>query len=214
MKLHDLRAPEGSTHRKKRVGRGHGSGHGKTSGRGTKGQNARSEGFRLGFEGGQMPLAMRLPKLGGFKNPFKIEYAIINLSKLSAFKDGTHLTPESFYQSGQADAGQLLKVLGAGKLRRRLTVEAHAFSETARAAIEARGGSVIVIGAEAAAEKAAAKAANDIRRAGKAKTATAARAAKATTAAAVEVAPAEEASDTESGHEAGQENAEPTSDAE
>ena len=213
MKLHDLRAPEGSTHRKKRVGRGHGSGHGKTSGRGTKGQNARSEGFRLGFEGGQMPLAMRLPKLGGFKNPFKIEYAIINLSKLSAFKDGTHLTPESFYQSGQADAGQLLKVLGAGKLRRRLTVEAHAFSETARAAIEARGGSVIVIGAEAAAEKAVAKAANDVRRAGKAKTATAARAAKAMTAA-VEVAPAAEASDKESGDEAGQENAEPTSDAE
>ncbi len=208
MKLHDLRAPEGSTHRKKRVGRGHGSGHGKTSGRGTKGQNARSEGFRLGFEGGQMPLAMRLPKLGGFKNPFKIEYAIINLSKLSAFKDGTHLTPESFYQSGHADAGQLVKVLGAGKLRRRLTVEAHAFSETARAAIEARGGSVVVIGAEAAAEKAVAKAANDARRAGKA---TAAAAGKATAAAAAAKPVGDEGDDDRKG---GQENAETTTDPE
>ena len=211
MKLHDLRAPEGSSHRKKRVGRGHGSGHGKTSGRGTKGQNARSEGFRLGFEGGQMPLAMRLPKLGGFKNPFKIDYAIINLSKLTAFKDGSHLTPESFYQSGQADAGQMVKVLGAGKLRRKLTVEAHAFSETARAAIEARGGSVIVIGAAAAAERAEAKAANDIRRAGKAKTASAARAAKATTAAAESPTDSEK-DGKQTGREGGQENAESTSD--
>lgn len=211
MKLHEIKAPEGSTHRKKRVGRGHGSGHGKTSGRGTKGQNARGQGFRLGFEGGQMPLAMRLPKLGGFKNPFKIDYAIINLSKLSAFKDGSHLTPEAFYQSGHADAGQLVKVLGAGKLRRKLTVEAHAFSETARAAIEARGGSVVVIGAEAAAEKAAAKAVNDIKRAGKAKTATASRAAKAT-AAAAEAPAGDGDDDQDAGQKAGQESAEPTSD--
>jgi len=211
VKLHEIKAPEGSTHRKKRVGRGHGSGHGKTSGRGTKGQNARGQGFRLGFEGGQMPLAMRLPKLGGFKNPFKIDYAIINLSKLSAFKDGSHLTPEAFYQSGHADAGQLVKVLGAGKLRRKLTVEAHAFSETARAAIEARGGSVVVIGAEAAAEKAAAKAVNDIKRAGKAKTATASRAAKAT-AAAAEAPAGDGDDDQDAGQKAGQESAEPTSD--
>ena len=82
MKLHDLKAPEGSRKKPKRIGRGTGSGHGKTSGRGTKGQNSRGSGWRIGFEGGQMPLAQRLPKLGGFKNPFKIEYAIINLSKL------------------------------------------------------------------------------------------------------------------------------------
>lgn len=221
MKLHELKAPEGSTHRKKRVGRGTGSGHGKTSGRGTKGQNARGQGFRLGFEGGQMSLAMRLPKLGGFKNPFKIDYAIINLSKLSAFKEGSHLTPEAFYQSGHADAGQMVKVLGAGKLRLKLTVEAHAFSESARAAIEARGGSVIVIGAEAAAEKAEAKAANDIRRAGKAKAKAKTATAKASAAAAAAPADAEPAKPSaarpqkgteEDGQEAGQENAEPTSD--
>lgn len=171
-----------------------------------------------------MSLAMRLPKLGGFKNQFKIDYAIINLSKLSAFKDGSHLTPESFYQSGHADAGQMVKVLGAGKLRRKLTIEAHAFSESARAAIEARGGSVVVIGAEAAAEKAQAKAANDARRAGKAKAAGVARAAKAAAAPPEESeapAPAkagrasttaEPASDGD--QPGGQENAEPTSDAE
>ena len=144
MKLHDLRAPEGSRKRPKRVGRGTGSGHGKTSGRGTKGQNSRSEGFRLGFEGGQMPLAQRLPKLGGFKNPFKIEYAIVNLSKLSRFKDGTSLDQAAFVEAGLADQGQKVKVLGAGKLRRKLNITADAISESARAAIEARGGTVSV----------------------------------------------------------------------
>ena len=144
MQLHDLKAPEGSRQRPKRVGRGTGSGHGKTSGRGTKGQNARSEGFRVGFEGGQMPLAQRLPKLGGFKNPFKIEYAIVNLSKLSRFKDGASLDQAAFVEAGLADAGQKVKVLGAGKLRRKLDVTADAISESARAAIEARGGTVTV----------------------------------------------------------------------
>jgi large subunit ribosomal protein L15 len=144
MKLHDLKAPAGSRKRPKRIGRGTGSGHGKTSGRGTKGQNARSEGFRLGFEGGQMPLAQRLPKLGGFKNPFKIEYAIVNLSKLSRFKDGTSLDPAAFVEAGLADQGQKVKVLGAGKLRRKLDVTADAISDSARAAIEARGGTVTV----------------------------------------------------------------------
>jgi large subunit ribosomal protein L15 len=144
VKLHDLRAPEGSRKRPKRVGRGTGSGHGKTSGRGTKGQNSRSEGFRLGFEGGQMPLAQRLPKLGGFKNPFKIEYAIVNLSKLSRFEDGTSLDQAAFVEAGLADQGQKVKVLGAGKLRRKLNITADAISESARAAIEARGGTVSV----------------------------------------------------------------------
>ncbi len=144
MKLHDLKAPEGSRKKPKRIGRGTGSGHGKTSGRGTKGQNSRGSGWRIGFEGGQMPLAQRLPKLGGFKNPFKIEYAIVNLSKLSRFKDGTSLDQAAFVEAGLADPGQKVKILGAGKLRRKLNVTADAISETARTAIEARGGTVSV----------------------------------------------------------------------
>jgi large subunit ribosomal protein L15 len=145
MKLHELKGSEGARRPAKRVGRGHGSGHGKTSGRGTKGQNARSEGFRLGFEGGQMPFAQRIPKLGGFKNPFKVVFAVVNLSKLAAFKEGSTVGPQAFVDAGLMAAGDRVKVLGAGKLRRRLSVEAHAFSDTARAAIEARGGSVTVL---------------------------------------------------------------------
>jgi large subunit ribosomal protein L15 len=148
MKLHELKSPEGARSRKKRVGRGTASGHGKTSGRGQKGQNARSEGFRLGFEGGQMPLAQRLPKLGGFKNPFKIEYAVVNLSKLSGFKDGSTVDAATLVEAGFAKKGQKIKVLGAGKLRRQLTVEADAFSESARAAIEGRGGKAVHSGGE------------------------------------------------------------------
>ena len=91
-----------------------------------------------------MPLAQRLPKLGGFKNPFKIEYAIVNLSKLSRFADGTKLDPAAFVEAGLAEAGQKVKILGAGKLRRKLEVTADAISESARAAIEARGGTVTV----------------------------------------------------------------------
>jgi len=91
-----------------------------------------------------MPLAQRLPKLGGFKNPFKIEYAIVNLSKLSRFKDGATLDQAAFVEAGLADKGQKVKVLGAGKLRRKLNITADAISETARTAIEARGGTVTV----------------------------------------------------------------------
>jgi large subunit ribosomal protein L15 len=144
VKLHDLKPSEGSRRKPKRIGRGTGSGHGKTSGRGTKGQNSRGSGWRIGFEGGQMPLAQRLPKLGGFKNPFKIDYAIVNLSKLSRFKDGATLDQAAFVEAGLADQGQKVKVLGAGKLRRKLNITADAISETARAAIEARGGTVSV----------------------------------------------------------------------
>lgn len=151
MKLHDLRSPEGARHPRKRVGRGTGSGHGKTSGRGQKGQGARGQGFRLGFEGGQMPLAQRLPKLGGFKNPFKKTYSLINLSRLSRFGDGEDLDPERFYTEGLAEDGAEIKILGAGKLRRKLNVTAHAVSEAARAAIEARGGTVTVLNVKAAA---------------------------------------------------------------
>ncbi len=163
MHLHELRPSEGSRHSAKRVGRGHGSGHGKTSGRGQKGQNARSEGFRLGFEGGQMPLAQRIPKLGGFKNPFKKVFALVNLSKLSRFGEGATVDPAVFAEAGLAPIGAQIKVLGAGKLRRKLTVHAHAFSDSARAAIESRGGTVVVLGAqdaedaEAAAEAAPAR---------------------------------------------------------
>src|SRR5207249_3587496 len=89
MQLHDRKPAPGSRRRPQRIGRGTGSGRGKTSGRGQKGQNARSEGFRLGFEGGQMPLAQRIPKLPGFKNPFKKVYAVVNISKLSRFRDGS-----------------------------------------------------------------------------------------------------------------------------
>jgi large subunit ribosomal protein L15 len=144
VQLHDLKPSEGSRRKPKRIGRGTGSGHGKTSGRGTKGQNSRGSGWRIGFEGGQMPLAQRLPKLGGFKNPFKVDYAIVNLSKLSRFKDGATLDQAAFVEAGLADQGQKVKVLGAGKLRRKLNITADAISETARAAIEARGGTVSV----------------------------------------------------------------------
>ena len=150
MKLHELRSPEGARTERKRVGRGTGSGHGKTSTRGQKGQNARGQGFRLGFEGGQMPLAQRLPKLGGFKNPFKKQYTIVNLSKLSSFEEGRKVDLDALAAAGLAEPGRQVKVLGAGKLRRKLTVEAHAFSERARAAIEARGGKVQVIGQQPA----------------------------------------------------------------
>jgi large subunit ribosomal protein L15 len=154
MHLHELKAPEGARQPKKRVGRGTGSGHGKTSGRGQKGQHARSQGFRIGFEGGQMPLAQRLPKLGGFKNPFKKVYAVVNLTRLNRFEDGATVDLQAFYESGLAPQGQDVKVLGAGHLGRKLTVEAHAFSAASRAAIEAKGGSVKVLGEPKKAKKA------------------------------------------------------------
>src|SRR5215469_3371438 len=146
MQLHDLKPAPGSRRRPQRIGRGTGSGRGKTSGRGQKGQNARSEGFRLGFEGGQMPLAQRIPKLPGFKNPFKKVYEVVNLSKLHRFEDGTTVDVEALVDAGLARPGLEIKVLGTGDLRRKLKVEAHAFSNSARAAIEAKGGTVKVLG--------------------------------------------------------------------
>ena len=154
MKLHELRPPAGARKRSHRVGRGTGSGRGKTSGRGQKGALARGQGFRLGFEGGQMPLAQRLPKLGGFKNPFKKVYAVVNLTKLNRFDDGAAVGAQECYEAGLARTGMDVKVLGTGKLRRRLTITAHAASETARAAIEARGGSLTIVGQEAASPEA------------------------------------------------------------
>jgi large subunit ribosomal protein L15 len=148
VKLHELRSPEGARSRTQRVGRGTGSGRGKTSGRGQKGQLARSQGFRLGFEGGQMPLAQRLPKLGGFKNPFKKVFAVVNLTKLNRFEDGAEVNPQSFYEANLARPGVAIKLLGTGQLRRKLTIEAHAASKSALAAVEARGGTVTIVGAQ------------------------------------------------------------------
>src|SRR6266545_2071131 len=148
MQLHDLKPAPGAHRKARRIGRGTGSGRGKTSGRGQKGQNARSQGFRLGFEGGQMPLAQRLPKLGGFKNPFKKVYAVVNLTKLNRFEDGATVEVGDFARAGVARADMPVKLLGTGTLRRRLTITAHAASETARAAIEARGGHLSIVGAE------------------------------------------------------------------
>src|SRR5712692_6051503 len=146
MRLHELTPPAGSRKRRQRIGRGTGSGRGKTSGRGQKGQNARSEGFRVGFEGGQMPLAQRIPKLPGFKNPFKKIYSVVNLSKLSRFKDGTKVDVEALVEAGLVHPGKEIKILGTGGLKRKLTVEAHFFSTSAREAIEKSGGSVKVLG--------------------------------------------------------------------
>jgi large subunit ribosomal protein L15 len=148
VKLHELRSPEGARHRTQRVGRGTGSGRGKTSTRGQKGQLARGSGFRLGFEGGQMPLAQRLPKLGGFKNPFKKVYAVVNLTKLNRFQDGVTVVIADFAEAGLARAGMQVKLLGTGTLRRKLTITAHAASETARAAIQAKGGTLTIVGAD------------------------------------------------------------------
>lgn len=146
MQLHDLKPSKGAHRRPERIGRGTGSGRGKTSGRGQKGQNARSEGFRVGFEGGQMPLAQRLPKLPGFKNPFHRQFTVVNLSKLSRFADGAKVDPDALLEAGLVHQGMEIKILGTGGLKRKLTVEAHFFSVSAREAIEKQGGSVIVLG--------------------------------------------------------------------
>jgi large subunit ribosomal protein L15 len=143
MELNNLKPKKGARHAKKRVGRGPGSGHGKTSGRGEKGQKSRSGFSRtLGFEGGQMPLHRRLPKRG-FTNIFKKEYAVVNLSDLERFDNGATVDEAALRQAGLVK-GQIdgVKVLGNGKLSKKLTVSATKFSATAKSAIEAAGGSV------------------------------------------------------------------------
>ncbi|MBM7601763.1 large subunit ribosomal protein L15 [Virgibacillus halotolerans] len=146
MKLHELKASEGSRKTRNRVGRGMSSGNGKTSGRGHKGQKARSGGgVRPGFEGGQMPLFQRLPKRG-FTNIHRKEYAIVNVDVLNRFEDGTEITPELLLEEGvvsKLKAG--IKVLGKGAIERKLTVKAHKFSASAKEAIEAAGGQTEVI---------------------------------------------------------------------
>jgi large subunit ribosomal protein L15 len=143
MKIHDLTPPPGSNRRKKRVARGIGGKGGKTAGRGTKGQKARGS-IPAGFEGGQMPLHIRVPKLKGFTNPFRVEYQAINLDALDATGDD-EITPESLRARGLAHKGALVKVLGRGEITRAVNVSAHAFSASAEAAITAAGGSVTVV---------------------------------------------------------------------
>ena len=139
MRLHELSPAKGSKHSKKRVGRGPGSGLGKTAGKGEKGQKSRS-GYaqRLGFEGGQMPLVRRVPKRG-FTNIFKAEYAVVNLSQLAEL-DGD-ITPEVLAERGLVRSGKPVKVLGDGEIGKALKVTANKFSKSARAKIEAAGGS-------------------------------------------------------------------------
>ncbi|GAF66221.1 50S ribosomal protein L15 [Alkalihalobacillus trypoxylicola] len=146
MKLHELKPAEGSRKVRNRVGRGIGSGNGKTSGKGHKGQNARSGGgVRPGFEGGQNPLYRRLPKRG-FTNPTRKEFTIVNLDVLNRFEDGTEVTPELLIESGTVKNVKFgIKVLGNGKVEKNLTVKAHKFSASAVAAIEAAGGKTEVI---------------------------------------------------------------------
>jgi large subunit ribosomal protein L15 len=146
MKIEDLRPAEGSRKKNKRVGLGVGSGHGKTSCRGHKGQKARSGGtIRPGFEGGQMPLQRRLPKRG-FKNRFKKEYAIVNLKNINIIEGLDVITPEVLVERGIIkDLKDGLKVLGVGEIQRPLTIKADAFSASTRAKVTAAGGKVEII---------------------------------------------------------------------
>jgi large subunit ribosomal protein L15 len=146
MRIEDIRPAEGSTKNKKRVGRGVGSGHGKTSCKGHKGQKARSGGTKgAGFEGGQMPLQRRVPKRG-FKNIFTREYAVVNLDTIDALKEDAVITPELLIERGVIKKMKDgLKVLASGNIQRPVTIKAHAFSTTAAAKIEAAGGKTEVL---------------------------------------------------------------------
>ena len=146
MNLHELKYTEGARRNSKRIGRGHGSGWGKTAGNGSKGQNARSGGgVALGFEGGQTPIWRRLPKRG-FTNFTRKEFSIVNIELLNRFEDGTEVTPELLKQAGlvrkELDG---VKILGVGELEKKLTVKANKFSKSAVEAIEKAGGKVEVI---------------------------------------------------------------------
>lgn len=146
MKLHELSPAPGSVKERKRIGRGHGSGNGKTAGKGHKGQKARAgRGVRIGFEGGQMPLQRRIPKRG-FVNIFAKEYAIVNLTSLEVFRSGSVVTIEKLLDKGIInDTKDGVKILGNGDLKKKLTVKANAFSESAKQKIEAAGGKAEVI---------------------------------------------------------------------
>ncbi|MCB0892774.1 MAG: 50S ribosomal protein L15 [Propionibacteriaceae bacterium] len=140
LKLHHLRPAPGAKTDKVRVGRGEGGKRGKTAGRGTKGSGARKN-MPENFEGGQMPLHMRLPKLRGFKNPFRVEYQVVNVAKLAElFPEGGEVGVDDLVAKGAVRDGQLVKVLGNGELSVALTVTANAFSASAKSKIEAAGG--------------------------------------------------------------------------
>jgi large subunit ribosomal protein L15 len=147
VKLHEIQPAPGSHHARKRVGRGPGSGHGKTSTRGQKGQGSRtSVNLPKTFEGGQTRLTMRIPKLRGFHNKWRKRFAVLNLTRLNRFDDGAEVLPESLLEAGIIkDVGAGIKVLGTGDLNRRLTIHAHRFSVEARRKIEAAGGIAAVI---------------------------------------------------------------------
>ena len=143
MKLHDLQPPKGSTHRKRIVGRGIAGKGGKTAGRGTKGQKARRQ-IPAGFEGGQLPLLQRIPKLKGFTNPFRVEYTPVNLDALVAL-GVSDVTLEVLVDRGLARKKDLVKILGRGGLTGALNVSAHGFSASAKTAIEAAGGTTTLL---------------------------------------------------------------------
>jgi large subunit ribosomal protein L15 len=144
--LHNLKPQKGSKHRKKIVGRGVGSGHGRTSTRGSKGQKARSgDGSKkIGFEGGQMPLIRRIPKRG-FNNQFRKEYEIVNVESLNKFESGVEVTPTSLKQAGMVKKAKLIKILGVGELKKSLTIKVTAFSKSAIEKIKSAGGKSEVI---------------------------------------------------------------------
>lgn len=147
MDLNKLKPNKGATHRKKRVGRGIGSGHGKTSTRGEKGQTSRSGDSKMParFEGGQTPFIMRIPKRG-FKNPNKKEYAVVNLKTLEMrFNEADEVTPDRLVEVGLIKKGDCVKILGQGDITKKLTVKAHAFSTSAKEKIESVGGAAIVL---------------------------------------------------------------------
>ena len=146
MNLSQLTPKNGSRHRSKRIGCGYGSGHGKTSTRGMKGQRSRSgDGKQIGFEGGQMPLLRRIPKRGFSNADFRVEYAVVNLSQLQAVFASGAVTPEILREKGVIRSGGPIKVLGDGDLKGKLEVRAHAFSKSAKDKIEKAGGSCAVI---------------------------------------------------------------------
>ncbi len=147
MRLHELGPRKGSKKKEKRVGRGIGTGFGKTSGRGHKGQKSRSgTGRKYGFEGGQNPIQRRMPKLGGFKNIFREDYSEVNVGRLNLFDQGTLVDPKALRERGLAHSNRVrVKILGEGELKKALTVKAHSFSKTAKEKIEKAGGEVEVI---------------------------------------------------------------------
>jgi len=151
MRLHDLKPRPGARHRRKRLGQGEATGHGKTSGRGGKGQTARSgSSIRPGFEGGQMPLIRRIPKRGFNNARHTTRYLPVNLEALNRFEDGAHVDEAALRGAGLANGrGAGIKILGDGELTRKLTVSAHAFSASAKAKIEAKGGTCVFVPAKA-----------------------------------------------------------------